>query len=33
MTDRGYELSAQFYDLFDRKPNINNGKMVEACKA
>ncbi len=23
MTDRGYELSAQFYDLFDRKPNIN----------
>ncbi|MEM5774989.1 MAG: class I SAM-dependent methyltransferase, partial [Anaerolineaceae bacterium] len=23
MTDRGYELSAQFYDLFDGKPNIN----------
>lgn len=23
MTDRGYELSAQFYDLFDLKQNIN----------
>ncbi len=23
MTDRGYELSAQFYDLFDSKKNIN----------